>query len=168
MFLSPWRQATSLITFLRWALGFPNSTQGPGSHGFSSEALLPERERSLAERGIALTTTLSVVWVLLDRVTDMPCPASGPALVLGLGALGWGIRMYLPRRQAMDRTALALGAYTLAPWLTAFLFGIPGGVGQIGEVLIGFAVCAAGLLALAVVGLGLDVRREIQEKDRKD
>lgn len=153
------------MAFLRWALGFPSPTQGAGSHGFSSETLLPERPRTAAERILALTTSLTVLWTLLHRFLDAPFPGSGAALLLASGGIGWGVRMLLPRRPPMDRTALTLGFYTLAPWLTGFVLGAV--VTRDLDVLTGFWTHLAGFVAVAAVGMGLDIRREMRATDSR-
>lgn len=161
-----WRQAAALAVFLRWALGFPSEPRAAGSHGFSSETLLPERSRTLAERAIALITSSSVLWTLLSRFLDTPFPARVATVVLAAGGIAWGIRMLLPGRPPMDRTALSLGLYTVAPWLTAFIFGSKVATDDV--VLGGFWRHLAGLVLVAAIGLAIDIRREIREKDKPD
>ncbi len=160
------RQGSMLLSFLRWALGFPSEPQPAGSHGFSSETLLPERPRTPAERAAALATSLSVLGTILHRFLETPFPAPVAPLLLGAGGIVWGIRMLSPGRPPMDRTALALGFYTLAPWLTAAFFKAE--VTRNMAVVAGFWKHVGGFLAVAAIGLAIDIRREIREKDRKD
>ena len=161
-----WRQAAALVVFLRWALGFPSEPRAAGSHGFSSETLLPERSRTIAERAIALITSSAVLWTLLNRFLDTRPPHLEASLVLGAGGIAWGIRMLLPKRPPMDRTALTLGFYTLAPWLTAFIFSSK--VVRDDVALGGFWRHLGGFVLVAAIGLAIDIRREIREKDKPE
>lgn len=155
-----------LYVFMRWALGFPPASSGTNSSGFDTESLLPERPRTAGERGVALATSLLVLWVFIGSFVDVPSPAIDLGVILSIGGMAWGALMILPLKIPMDRTAIALGGYTLAPWLVNFVFGGPSAKqGVTTDFILWFWGHLAGVIVLVAVGLILEVRREMQAKD---
>ncbi len=58
----------ALVYAARWALGFPSENSSESSTGFDMQSLVPERQRTLAERGIALLTSLTVAFMLFGWI----------------------------------------------------------------------------------------------------
>lgn len=155
-----------LYVFMRWALGFPPASGATNSSGFDSESLLPERPRTPGERSVALATSVIVLWVFLGSFVDMPCPTASLGAILSATGIAWAAIMILPLRIPMDRTAIALGGYTLAPWLVNFVFGGPGEGSISSALLLWLWGHLGGVVVLVAAGLILEVYREMQAKDR--
>lgn len=156
-----------LYAAAKWALGFPSDRTTESSTGFDIEALAPERERSLSERGIALITSLTVAFMLFGWIViDVDQLDLNLGVLYTLPGALWAVRMILPPRVPMDRTSIALAGYTLAPWAVHFLFGAPGHGAVVSvDLLSWLGMHFVGLVACVAIGLALDVRAEMRAKD---
>lgn len=157
----------ALFSAAKWALGFPTQSHDESSTGFDIRSLVPERQRTLAERGIALLTSLTVAFMLFGWILiDVGQLDLNHGVLYTLAGALWVARMVLPPRVPMDRTSIALAGYTLAPWAVHFLFGTPGRSVAISvDLLSWLGMHVVGLTACVVIGLALDVRAEMRAKD---
>jgi len=157
----------ALVTAARWALGFTTESTSESRAGFDMQTLVPERQRTLVERGIALLTSLTVAFMLFGWIViDVDQTDLNLGLLYTLSGALWTIRMLLPPRVPMDRTSIALGIYTLAPWAVHFLFGAPGRGSVISvDILSWLWIHVVALATSVVIGLALDVRAEMRAKD---
>lgn len=160
-------RARGLYAAARWALGFPTESASESTTGFDIQSLAPERPRTLIERGIALLTSLTVAFMLFGRVViDVDQLDLNLGILYTLPGALWAARMILPPRVPMDRTAIALGGYTLATWAVHFLFGAPGrGVDISVDLLRWFWMHALGLAAMVIIGLAIDIALEMRARD---
>jgi len=144
----------------RWIAGIEES-ESRGGTGFDLETLAPARRRTPSERLITAASTLAAAvapWFVLGYLMGKPAPA----WILALPGAAWVLRMCLPPRLPMDRTALTVGAYTFVPWAAALMarpryhsWAEIVGEGR-------WLLWHAGAFALvAAVGLAMDIRAEI-------
>lgn len=160
-----------LFGTVRWLIGAEATTPSTGGTGFGMEGLTPSRNRGPSERGIALLTSVAAIlnpWFVLSNLADDGWAAAGwsAAWLFAAPGLLWCARMLLPPRLPMDRTALALGGYTFAPWGMAML-ARPRRA-DMGDVLGDLTplVCHAAAFALvAAIGLAMDIRAEMRRSD---
>lgn len=162
----------NLLGTIRWLVG-AEAKVPTGGTGFGMDGLAPSRNRALSERGIALLTaaaaTLNPWFVLSNLAGDgWSAPGWSAALLFAVPGLLWCARMLLPPRLPMDRTSLALGGYTFAPWGTAML-ARPRHVdaGDILGDLTPLVWHAAAFVMVAGVGLAMDIRREMREAGKR-
>lgn len=161
-----------LLGTFRWLVGAEANTPSMGGTGFGMEGLAPSRNRGLSERGIALLTaaaaTLNPWFVLSNLAGDgRSAPGWSAAWLFAVPGLLWCARMLLPPRLPMDRTALALGGYTFAPWGMAMLARPRhADMGDILGDLTPLVWHAAAFALVAAIGLAMDIRAEMRRSAR--
>lgn len=171
--MSPWPSSLGpgrLLGSLRWLVGAEANTPSMGGTGFGMEGLAPSRSRGPSERGIAFLTAVAATlnpWHVLSHLAGDGWAAAGgsAAWLFAVPGLLWCGRMLLPPRLPMDRTALALGGYTFAPWGMAML-ARPRRA-DMGDVLGDLTplVChAGGVVLVAAIGLAMDIRAEMRRR----
>lgn len=169
--MSRWFHPFNIIDLfgtVRWLFGAETSTPTTGGTGFGMDGLAPSRIRGPSERGIALLTAAAAIlnpWFILSNLAGDGWSAWGwsAAWIFAAPGLLWCARMLLPPRLPMDRTALALGGYTFAPWGMAMLARPRrADLGDILGDLTPLVWHAAAFALVAAIGLARDIRAEMR------
>lgn len=159
-----------LLGTVRWLVGAEAKAPAVGGTGFGMEGLAPSRNRGPSERGIALLTALAAVlnpWLVLSNLAGDGWAVAewSAAWLFAAPGLLWCARMVLPPRLPMDRTALALGGYTFAPWGMAMLARPRhADMGDILDDLTPLVWHAVAFALVAAVGLAMDIRDEMRQR----
>lgn len=166
------------VKITMYCLGLPARSRdrdNPASTtGFDTETLAPSRQPSLSERLITAATTLlltSAAALVFFHAGWRDITDGRRAWIYGGAGALWGLRMLLPPRLPMDRTAIGLGAYTFLPWLPSLVFRRKGTLMDFAGPNLSAADLdwlgwhAAGFLVLVSVGIALDIRAEMRAKE---
>lgn len=171
--MSPWPGSLGpghLLGSVRWLVGAEAKAPAVGGTGFGMDGLAPSRNRGPSERGIALLTAVAATlnpWFVLSHLAGDGWVAAGwsAAWLFAVPGLLWCARMLLPPRLPMDRTALALGGYTFAPWGIAMLARPRrADMGDVLGDLTPLVWHAAAFAMVAAIGLAMDIRAEMRQR----
>lgn len=147
-----------LLSCTLWSLGVNNPPSANAS-GFGEEQLAPARPRNGLERTISVLSTVLFLTGILQTFLELESLAfvhAPGSIVCVIPACLWGLQTIARPSLPMDRTAIAVGLWTFAPYFPLFLLGaftlIP---------LVPLLWQMGGVLLLFAYGLVRDVRRQM-------
>mgnify|MGYP007097495955 FL=1 len=151
-----------LLGCLLWGLGW-QPRGAVSSSGFSSDHLVPTRERTGLEATIRILSSLLFLLALCaqflpDEISFLTAPQFH---LLAFASAAWALLMLLTPSLPMDSTAISTALWTFAGYLPFFLLGnLSPFVEQDSSNLLTLIGQGGAIGALVVYGILRDIRRE--------